>query len=314
MKKNLRIYFIDSGKIETAVSQKPPGIMSILCLVALKRRLWLLPILTSGWLFTSFWTSYAIAVSYNHTEADFPYISHTAIEAPERCVFGQMVNIGAVMLGMNVILRYLFVKRFLLCKQLLVTSCWYKVNLAGLVLGVLSAFGLSMVANFQTEVQRVPHYIGAFLAFGLGMAYCWFQTVLSYKIHYAYNRKCILVGLQLLTSVIMSMFLVLFIASKIVFKAQEAAGKGTKWRGLRGIYMTSTIAEWLLALSVLTFTLTYSPTFKNMRVYDPNVQLVEAYERKHSVVDLKSIQVAVADKNSEVKLVPEGLVNGYQTS
>lgn len=25
------------------------------------------------------------------------YFSHTAIEAPERCVFGQMVNIGAVM-------------------------------------------------------------------------------------------------------------------------------------------------------------------------------------------------------------------------
>jgi hypothetical protein len=25
------------------------------------------------------------------------YCSHTAIEAPERCVFGQMVNVGAVM-------------------------------------------------------------------------------------------------------------------------------------------------------------------------------------------------------------------------
>lgn len=291
--------------------QQPPGVMSLLCLVALKRRLWLLPILTSGWLLISFWTSYAIAVSYNHTEADFPYISHTAIEAPERCVFGQMVNIGAVMLGMNVILRYLFVKRFLLCKKLPYTKCWYKINIAGVVLGILSALGLSMVANFQTEVQRTPHYVGAFLAFGLGMIYCWFQTSLSYKMHYAFNSKWILAVLQLLNSIVMSILLVLFIASKVMFKVQEAAGKGTKWFGLREIYLTSTITEWLLALSVLTFTLTYAPTFKNMQVDDPNVRLLELYEKKHSANTLKNTE---ENKDSDENFLSEGRQKGYRTS
>lgn len=303
-----------SNNKSTTCPEDKPRIMSILCLMALKRRLWLLPILTSGWLFASFWTSYTIAVSYNHTEVDFPYISHTAIEAPERCVFGQMVNMGAVMLCMNIILRYLFVKRFLLCKQLKVTDKWYKINIAGLVFGILSSFGLSMVANFQTEVQRVPHYFGAFLAFGLGTVYCWLQTSLSYKIHYSFGakkenkRKWMLMTMQLLNSFVMAIFLVLFATTKSIYKIQHAAGKGTKWGALRGIYLTSTISEWLLALSLLTFMLTYAPTFKNMQVDDPDIRFKPEYESKHSIASKLEQKSADTDFSKPDK---EGLSNGH---
>ncbi|XP_052799440.1 uncharacterized protein LOC128231061 [Mya arenaria] len=297
---------------ESRRTDEPPGVMSILCLVALKRRLWLLPILTSGWLFSSFWTSYAIAVSYNHTEADFPYISHTAIEAPERCVFGQMVNIGAVMLGMNVILRYLFVKKFLLCKGTAGTDRWFRVNLAGLCLGIASAFGLSMVANFQTQVQRVPHYIGAFFAFGFGTVYCWVQSALTYKVHYTFKGKRVLAALQFTNSIVMTLLLVLFGTSKAVYKVREYRGQGTKWDTLRAVYLTSTITEWLLALSVLTFTLTFAPDFRNMRVDDPKIFLEETYERKHSSLDLKDLN---SNKNgvtviADAKISNDDLKNG----
>ncbi|XP_060556367.1 DNA damage-regulated autophagy modulator protein 2-like isoform X2 [Ruditapes philippinarum] len=282
---------------ETTKQRKPPGVMSILCLVALKRRLWLLPILTSAWLFSSFWTSYGIAVSYNHTEANFPYISHTAIEAPERCVFGQMVNVGAVMLGMNVILRYLFCKNYLKIKMTPPEDRWYKINLAGLVLGILSAFGLSMVANFQTEVQRVPHYIGAGLAFGLGTIYCWFQTALTYQVRYRFNnKKFVLLGIQFINSIVMSAMLVTFGVTKAMYKVQKRQGLGTKWDALRGVYLTSTVTEWLLAFSILTFTLTYAPDFKNMRVDDPNIYFEPKFERKHSRIDLKKMP----DSNSNI--------------
>lgn len=264
--------------------------MSILCLVALKRRLWLLPILTSGWLFSSFWTSYAIAVSYNHTEANFPYISHTAVEAPERCVFGQMANIGAVMMGMNMILRYLFCKKYLLIKCTPPEDKWFKINLAGLVLGILSACGLSLVANFQVEIQRGPHYFGAGLAFGLGNIYCWFQTALTFQVRYRYNKKkFILLLTQFINSLIMSVLLVIFGTTKIIYKAQFFSGKGTKWDSLRDIYLTSSVTEWLLALTILTFTLTYAHDFKNMRVDDPNIYLKEAFEKKHSSVNIKDL-------------------------
>ena len=50
---------------------------------------------------------------------------------------------------MNVILRYLFVKNLLVLRKTKPDDKWFKVNLVGLFLGILSAFGLSMVANFQ---------------------------------------------------------------------------------------------------------------------------------------------------------------------
>ena len=56
-------------------------------------------------------------------------------------------------------------------------------------IGLGSAFGCSIVANFQVTRPRPPpksfqeinvivvHYIGAFMSFGLGLIYCWAQTI-----------------------------------------------------------------------------------------------------------------------------------------
>ncbi|WAR03711.1 T150C-like protein [Mya arenaria] len=203
---------------------------------------------------------YAIAVSYNHTEAFFPTIrrdttcfskdnhwfktTHTAIEAPERCVFAQMVNIGAVLLGMTVILRYLFVKTFLLCRGTAGTDRSFCSNLAGLYLGIVSAFGLTIAANFQTKVQFVPHNIGAFSAFGFGTIYCWVQSAITYRCRCTFTGKRVLAALQFTNCIVMTLL----------------------FDTLRAVYLTSTITEWLLALSVLTFMFTFAPDFRKMRV------------------------------------------------
>lgn len=299
---------------------EPPGVMSVLCLVVFKRQLWLLPIITALWLFSSFWISYGIAVSYNHTEAVFPYISHTAIEAPERCVFGQLVNIGAVMLAMNVILRYLYVKKRFLRAMLPGSSRWYHINLAALFLGLGSAFGLSMVANFQTEVQRGPHYVGAFLAFGGGTVFCWFHACISFKLVYRLGSSTskpmarLMVQIQLLNSLIMSALLVLFVTTKITYKAQKRAGMGTKWGELRGVYLTSTFTEWLLAFAFLTYTLTYAPDFKQMRVDDPKIELLECTSSLNRDANANNAS-HIASPDSDVENGGTGpMTNGHTTS
>lgn len=56
-------------------------------------------------------------------------------------------------------------------------------------LGCVSAFGLSVVANFQeTNVFRV-HMIGAMMAFGFGVMYAWSQTYMSFKMVPLVNSK-----------------------------------------------------------------------------------------------------------------------------
>lgn len=50
---------------------------------------------------------------------------------------------------MNVWVRYLFVKEIFLKKKVQDVIKWQRVNIAGIILGFLSALGISMVANFQ---------------------------------------------------------------------------------------------------------------------------------------------------------------------
>uniref|UniRef100_K1RZF9 DNA damage-regulated autophagy modulator protein 2 n=1 Tax=Magallana gigas TaxID=29159 RepID=K1RZF9_MAGGI len=203
-----------------------PGVMSLACLVFLRRRLYLLPLITAVWIIMAF------------------FISYTAIEAPERCVFGQLINIGAVLLGMNVWVRYLFVKEIFLKKKVQDVIKWQRVNIAGIILGFLSALGISMVANFQTVVQRGPHYVGAGLAFGLGLAYCWLQTRLSWKLRSEKYGNHFVAVAQLVNSIALT-------------------------TTVPEVYLVSTISEWLVATSVLTFALTFMWDFRALVMETP---------------------------------------------
>ncbi|KAL5007406.1 hypothetical protein ScPMuIL_016212 [Solemya velum] len=289
------------SKNEYGMRKQVPSVMSLACLVFLRKRLYLLPILTAVFILLSFFVSYGISVSLGHTEPDFPYISHTAVEEPERCVFGQLINLGALLLGMNILVRYLYVKEvYIRERTIVVSNNWHRGNIAALVFGVLSAFGLSMVANFQTGSQRVPHYIGAFLAFGLGMVYAWIQTTLSWKIQTLRrpgSQK--LFWARVLNSIVMSILLSIFIASKSVYKYQQYKNMGTKWDKLRTVYLTSTISEWLLASSVLTYILTYTMEFMDIRLENPRVILRDRSRHSENAI-LGSTVLAVQTPTSRV--------------
>lgn len=64
---------------------------------------------------------------------------------------------------------------------------------------------------FQTVVQRGPHYVGAGLAFGLGLAYCWLQTRLSWKLRSEKYGNHFVAVAQLVNSIALTVFLLLCI-------------------------------------------------------------------------------------------------------
>lgn len=263
----------ETFRLEVEEVNEIRGIMSIACLVCLRRRLYLLPLITTLWIIMSLFVSYGIAVSYGHTEPDFPYISHTAIEAPERCVFGQLVNIGAVMLVMNVLVRYLFLKEIFKHKKMENVHQWQNGNMAGVVIGVLSALGMSMVANFQTEVQRAPHYAGAGLAFVMGTAYTWLQTCITWRLRREGLGSKFLAVARFINCFLLSCFLIIFTISKTYYKIKEYQGEASKNGPLRGVYLTSTISEWLVAGSILAYTLSFTWDFRSIVLESPKVKL-----------------------------------------
>ncbi|KAM3821322.1 modulator of macroautophagy TMEM150B [Vipera latastei] len=138
--------------------------------------LWpLLPVFLAAVGICGFWVVFAMAVtngSVNITEA-FPYISTCGAYPPQSCVFGQILNLGAFLGVVICFLKYQQVRDY---------GCHSCLNLVGLILGLLCAFGASLVGNFQQYNQLEVHVTGAFLAFVIGILYFWIQAFLTNQV------------------------------------------------------------------------------------------------------------------------------------
>ncbi|EHB10992.1 DNA damage-regulated autophagy modulator protein 2 [Heterocephalus glaber] len=114
-----------------------------------------------------------------------------------------------------------------------------KLNKAGLVLGILSCLGASLVANFQKTALFVVHVSGGVLTFGMGSFYMLVQTILSYlmqpKIH---GKQIFWIRLLLLI-----------------------------WCGGYVLHMVTTAAEWSMSFSFFGFFLTYIRDFQKISLH-----------------------------------------------
>jgi hypothetical protein len=76
--------------------------------------------------------------------------------------------------GIVVYIRYKQVHEFLVSHE--IGQKPIKINLLGLYLGWVGAFGISIVANFQETAVFNVHLTGALMAFGVGSLYLWTQV------------------------------------------------------------------------------------------------------------------------------------------
>ncbi|KAH0626499.1 hypothetical protein JD844_001516 [Phrynosoma platyrhinos] len=148
----------------------------------------LLPVLLAAGGIVGFWVVFAMAVangSVNITEA-FPYISTCGAHPPQSCLFGQVLNLGAFLVISWIKIYMMSLPGVVICflkfQQVRDYGCHSRLNIIGLVLGLLCALGASIVGNFQQYNQLETHLFGAFLAFVVGILYFWIQTFLTNQV------------------------------------------------------------------------------------------------------------------------------------
>ncbi|XP_069095093.1 DNA damage-regulated autophagy modulator protein 2 isoform X2 [Pleurodeles waltl] len=189
------------------------------------------------WSSAAFIFSYITAVLLHHVDPLVPYISDTGTVAPERCLFGIMLDISSFLGIFTFYIRY---------KQVEALNAedpkMAKLNKTGLVLGILSCFGLCIVANFQKSTFISMHLIGACLTFGLGMLYLLVQTIISYKMQPHKHGKGIF-----------------WIRLAIFVWCASSVGYT--------LHIISTISEWSLAFSFNSFFLTYIQDFQKISLH-----------------------------------------------
>ncbi|NXX51348.1 DRAM2 protein, partial [Tricholaema leucomelas] len=223
-----------------------------------------LPVALVVWSAASFVFSYITAIVLHHVDPLVPYISDTGTIPPERCLFGIMLNISAFLGMATMYVRYKQVSALSPDKARII-----RLNKVGLTLGWMSCFGLCIIANFQKCILYYIHVLGACLTFGVGAIYMLVQTILSYLMQPEVHSKDIfwirLTALLWCCSSIVSMF----VSSVVLYSGLYGANLVQKlhWDPQEKGYTThiiSTVSEWSLAFSFLSFFLTYIRDFQKI--------------------------------------------------
>ncbi|NXH10286.1 DRAM2 protein, partial [Bucco capensis] len=219
-----------------------------------------LPVALVVWSAATFVFSYITAIVLHHVDPLVPYISDTGTIPPERCLFGIMLNISAFLGVATMYVRYKQV-----CALSPEQAKVLMLNKAGLTLGWMSCFGLCIIANFQKCILYYIHVLGACLTFGVGAIYMLVQTVLSYLMQPQVHSKGIFwirlgTFLWCCSSILSS---ILLLAGS---KGWHLSGRQLWSISPRGYtaHLISTVSEWSLAFSFLSFFLTYIRDFQKI--------------------------------------------------
>ncbi|CAN9511988.1 unnamed protein product [Ophioblennius macclurei] len=246
----------------------------------------ILPTALVIWTSASFIFAYITAVVLRHVDPLLPYISDTGTVAPERCVFGIMLDISAFLGMATVYVRYKQVEALTSEEE----PRLRRLNNWGLWLGFTSSFGMCVVANFQKTTLFSMHLVGAVLTFGVGALYILFQTVLSLLMQPHIHSKTTYqvrlgIGLWTLTSIIS-----MFVSSVIMYSSLWGVDVVHKLHWTPGetgytAHIISTVSEWSLAFSFISFFLTYIRDFQKITLRaEADLQSSHLYDWQHEGV------------------------------
>ncbi|ELU15811.1 hypothetical protein CAPTEDRAFT_183312 [Capitella teleta] len=199
------------------------------------------------------------------------FLSDTGAIPPESCIFAQLLNLTAVVVGATVYVRYRHVRETCMDRPKILIA-----NKVSLVLGLLAALGVSMVGNFQETNVLVVHLIGAILAFGIGTVYCWLTSALSYKMCPSVSSRLTCHIRVLISSFTSVAFIITFTLDGIA-KRYFHGNDPRKWYPSDGgwsEHLVSTVSEWLMAIAMLMFFLTFVGEFKSIHVGEPPLVII----------------------------------------
>ncbi|XP_034270077.1 DNA damage-regulated autophagy modulator protein 2 isoform X3 [Pantherophis guttatus] len=156
-----------------------------------------------------------------------------------------------------------------------------RLNKAGLVIGMVSCFGICIIANFQKTTVFFIHTFGAFLTFGIGVIYILVQTIISYKMQPQIHGKDIFwirFTILLWCAVsIMSMAISSFILLSLSgIDSLQRQHWNPQEKGYT-FHIITTVSEWSLAFTFVSFFLTFIRDFQKIslhmetRLFGPNL-------------------------------------------
>lgn len=214
--------------------------------------------------FLAFLSGYIISVSLGKVSPLFPYISDTGTTHPASNIFALLLVLAAVFGKVTVYYRHRYFE-----SRTPDAPCLHRMNDIAMFFGILSCLGMIGVACFPWTEIKIPHYIGAYMTFFFGVAYCWFQTFLTYaslqiisskstfavRLLLAFNSTMLLVSTSLFSTLA---------ARKFKGSVREKLHWSSKNPGYHE-HLVAAFSEWLMSISFILYFITYYREFKNVQ-------------------------------------------------
>ncbi|KAJ8962320.1 hypothetical protein NQ318_018299 [Aromia moschata] len=207
--------------------------------------------------------SITLYLTYNghHISDSLPYVSDTGTLAPESCIFGQALNILWVLVSATIYVKYRQIKEINSRHNMQNTV----LNKRTLIVGLVAAFGMSVVANFQETNMFYVHWVGAILTFGLGSVYLCMQTVLYLNITPIIGQRKV-TGLRIILTVVSVLTFFNILRGYLHWKKDD---------GGYGYHNASVVTEWICATSIITYLSLLYWEFEKINLQEPRVLIEE---------------------------------------
>ncbi|CEF69237.1 Frag1/DRAM/Sfk1 family-containing protein [Strongyloides ratti] len=216
--------------------------------------------------------TYCLSV-YNH-DVDYwlPYISSSGDARPESCIFSFLLNISAVLCLLNLYLRYMLVAQ--LNREL---DVFLKIiNRIAFTMGVIAGVSMLIVANFQQTAQWTIHITAAVICFTSAVIYMCIDSFVTMYMYPTYNNKKIaLIRIGIASAGVISLILAIsfgFAASIKFHSVYPDEDIPRPWSNRKyytpgyGLHCVSAFFEWLLALIIMFYIISFSRDFESIHV------------------------------------------------
>uniref|UniRef100_A0AC35TJ90 DNA damage-regulated autophagy modulator protein 2 n=1 Tax=Rhabditophanes sp. KR3021 TaxID=114890 RepID=A0AC35TJ90_9BILA len=234
---------------------------------------WLLPILHFVFLTTSFVSGYIIIVAKNLTDPFLPFISDGGAFLPQSAIFGQLLNIASALLVLVVLAKFKQIKSFLMYANS--RAVWNYLNFISMLLGLITAMGMSLIANFQEYSLPVTHLIGALFTIIGGFIYILINLAFYIKFRTRLNSPCLMI-FRIVLAAIHGIFLIVHIVSltTMIFVRKHDETMTIMTEDVVQIerydsnspfycrHLLQTISEWILVYAMEIHFLTYVADYK----------------------------------------------------
>ncbi|CAD5216558.1 unnamed protein product [Bursaphelenchus xylophilus] len=122
---------------------------------------------------------YVMAVYYGHEDPYVSFITDSGSLSPESCIFGILLNLAAFFFFLTTIFIHVQLKTFLHDNELM-NETVRQITRVMVLLGLLSAMGYMMVANFQETNDLYAHWMGGLIAYVAALCYSIMWTIACY--------------------------------------------------------------------------------------------------------------------------------------